>query len=298
MELTKGGDTSADLSNDLNVITAEINAYQRVAGEAIFEIGRRLHHVKYHPCEYGLPEGKDQAGNTIVARGAWGEWLADMDIPADTSQRFIKIYDELVKGKTVSGRYYELGVKALYEIAQIPETDREKPHAIPSTGETKTIDEMTVRELREVKKALKDAETRATQAEQRERMAQRDADILRDTLEAIEEREPEVRTEYVEVEAKPDDTRPYGVKLGDEIYAAFDELSEWQKKYSWILTDRDEFKLLAEANPDFAREFNRLDKFWRQLSDAFHSVESKGVYNSQAVKSADIIDGEFTEVIY
>lgn len=38
----KGGDTQAALSNDINIITAEVNAYQRVAGEAIFEIGGRL----------------------------------------------------------------------------------------------------------------------------------------------------------------------------------------------------------------------------------------------------------------
>src|SRR5699024_1621011 len=138
-----------ELSKDINTITAEINAYQRVAGEAIFEIGRRLHRVKYNPSEYGLPGGKDKHGNTIVARGAWGEWLESVNITADASQRFIRIFTELSEGSTVSGRFNGLGVKALYEIAQLPPEHREAEH-VTSKGEIKTPDEMTVKELREL----------------------------------------------------------------------------------------------------------------------------------------------------
>ncbi|MGN4883467.1 hypothetical protein ACTFST_10935 [Bacillus cereus group sp. MYBK106-1] len=47
------------LSNDINIITTEINAYQRVAGEAIFEIGRRLKEGHDNPKKYGLVGYKD-----------------------------------------------------------------------------------------------------------------------------------------------------------------------------------------------------------------------------------------------
>ncbi|MFB4471803.1 DNA modification methylase [Oceanobacillus caeni] len=136
------------LSNDINVITAEINSYKQVAGQSIFEIGKRLKHVKYHPSEYGLPEGKDKNGSTIVARGAWGSWLENINIEDHQARRYMTVAGEL----TNRGMSHDKGLDALYLIATIPEQEREQQHKIPSTGETKTVDEMTVRELREVKK--------------------------------------------------------------------------------------------------------------------------------------------------
>ncbi|MGM0967017.1 MAG: DUF3102 domain-containing protein [Bacillota bacterium] len=122
------------------MITAEINSYKQVAGQAIFEIGRRLKHVKE---------------NDLV-HGEWMKWLESVEIDTFQASRFIKVFDNLSESNLRPGA--NLGLKALYEIASFPEGSRNVPHQIPSTGETKTVDEMTVRELREVKKALKEAE--------------------------------------------------------------------------------------------------------------------------------------------
>src|SRR5690606_15628514 len=119
---------STELSTDINVITAEINAYQRVAGEAIFEIGKRLHYVKYHPAEYGLPEGTDKHGNTIVARGAWGEWLAEMGIHTNVAHRTMTIYEEVSDGKMAMSP--NKGLNVLYEIATLPPEAREVEHEV------------------------------------------------------------------------------------------------------------------------------------------------------------------------
>jgi hypothetical protein len=127
------------LSDDLNVITAEINSYKTIAGQSIFEIGRRLKHVKEND----------------LAHGEWGKWCESIGISRSQATKFITVYQEIGGNDST---WNHLGTQALYLIATIPEEDREKTHTIPSTGEQKTVDEMTVRELREIKKALKQAE--------------------------------------------------------------------------------------------------------------------------------------------
>ncbi|OLN23709.1 hypothetical protein BTO30_02940 [Domibacillus antri] len=143
-EVQKGGAT-VSLSTDINVITAEINAYKQVAGEAIFEIGRRLKHVKEND----------------LAHGQFTEWVEQSaGIPYRQANRFMKVVNELTDEKMTTSS--DLGLNVLYEIATMSEESRDQPHVV--NGVEKHVHEMTVRELREVKKALKEAEQAARQS--------------------------------------------------------------------------------------------------------------------------------------
>ena len=124
-----------ELSTDLNVITAEINSFKQIAGQSIWEIGRRLNYVKEHD----------------LVHGQFIEWVNSIGFDRTEAYRFMKVANELPNVDTLQ----HLGTTALYLITQIPEEERDKQHTT-SKGETKTVDEMTVRELQELKKQLKE----------------------------------------------------------------------------------------------------------------------------------------------
>lgn len=159
------------LSNDLTTIETEIKSYQNIAGQSIFEIGRRLKHVKE---------------NDLV-HGEFGKWLETINLNQSTANKMMKVSSELN-----SYTYTNLGLNALDMIATLPEPERTKEH-VTSKGETKTPDEMTVRELRELKKQLKEEK-------QRNESLSKQAELANRKIEELEDAEPEVIERYMEPE--------------------------------------------------------------------------------------------------
>lgn len=118
------------LSNNLSQIEFEISHHKQIAGQSIWEIGRRLNHVKEND----------------LAHGKFMEWLNKINLNWSEANRMMKIAKELPNYSTLSN----LGSTALYLIATLPDEDKEEQIQRIEDGDTPTV-----RELQEVKKKLK-----------------------------------------------------------------------------------------------------------------------------------------------
>lgn len=130
------------LSNNLSQIELEINHHKQIAGQSIWEIGRRLNHVKEND----------------LAHGQFGEWLNKVGLNYREANRMMTVAKQLPNVTTLS----DLGSSALYLIATLPEEEKREQIEKIEQGDTPTV-----RELQEVrrKSKLKDQAIKALEDE-------------------------------------------------------------------------------------------------------------------------------------
>lgn len=256
------------LSDNLQQIELEIQHHKNIAGQSIWEIGRRLNHVKEND----------------LAHGQFGKWLEKIDFSHYVANQFMKVAKELPNYSTSNN----LGINALYLIATLPEEEREKEHTLEG-GETKKADEMTVRELQELKKQLKEKDTQLEQAKRSEQIAI-------DKLEEEQNKEPEVIEKEIEIERIPDDYDYYksnyeATKSNYEFYKKQNEelrneMKELERRIADDSADDEEVerlkKDLKEANDKMVsrdKEYRRLDNFKKDTEEFIHKYAPMKYFN-------------------
>lgn len=118
------------LSNNLAQIEYEIREHKAKIGESIWEIGRRLKHVKEND----------------LTHGQFLNWVETVGIARNEAQKYIRIVNELSPNYET---FNNLGLSALYLIATLP--DKVKQEQIERIEQG---DNPTVRELQEVRRQL------------------------------------------------------------------------------------------------------------------------------------------------
>ena len=148
------------LSDNLSQLELEINYHKQIAGQSIWEIGRRLNHVKEHN----------------LVHGQFGEWLDTIKISHSEARKMMTIAQQLSNRSTLN----DLGTSALYLIATLPEEEKEEQIKRIEDGDTPTV-----RELQEVKRKLQ--------------LSQQANQLLRDENEKIKSSKVEVKETIKEV---------------------------------------------------------------------------------------------------
>lgn len=116
------------LSDNLPQIEYEIRFHKAKIGESIWEIGRRLKHVK----------------EENLVHGQFLDWVESIGIAKNEAQKYIKVVSELSPNYET---FNNLGLSALYLIATLPDEQKQEQIERIESG-----DNPTVRELQEIKR--------------------------------------------------------------------------------------------------------------------------------------------------
>ena len=233
------------LSNNLSQIELEITHHKQIAGQSIWEIGRRLNHVKEND----------------LAHGQFGEWLNKVGINHREANRMMKIVKELPNSTTWSN----LGNRALYLLATLPEEEKQEQIQKIEQGETPTA-----RELEEVRKKLK--------------LKDQALEAVKGELERV--KQTKTTEKVIEKEIIPDDYKATQ-ELNEKLLAKNKELSDSEKsanervqfiesQLKELMNQRQEVDEKSAKYDELTRAIEQsqgqLDNYQKQVSAYRHTI--------------------------
>lgn len=207
------------LSNNLAQIELEINHHKQLAGQSIWEIGRRLNHVKEHD----------------LTHGQFTSWIKKQGLHYREANRMMTIARQLPNVTTLS----DLGTSALYLIATLPDEAKQEQIERIEQG-----DNPTVRELQEVRRQLNLSKA------DNEELRQKNERLAEQALKGLEKK---TVTKEVVKEVVPDDytaTKQLNNTLLEKNKSLVDELDSFKrslklKEASYQLLEKETSEAIA-----------------------------------------------------
>lgn len=240
------------LSDDITQITAEIKSYQQVGGQAIVEIGRRLNWVKDHNLQHG----------------EFGDWLESVGFNWSTANKFMKIGKEFRDSESIPNR----GWAALYEIATLPESQRDRPQ-LTDGGEMKTPDEMSVSEIKQLKKQLKESKQHVETLDLAYTGIFEENQRLKANPKVVEKKVEVAPADYEQMKKQAKnmtETIDYMKKLNANLQAEINEKTDDAAKYQ---RDSEEYQRIKDQIAELQGKRSKLE---RKVNAAARVVDWKG----------------------
>lgn len=234
------------LSNNLPQIELEIQHHKQIAGQSIWEIGRRLNHVKE---------------NNLV-HGEFREWLERVGINYREANRMMTVAKKLPNVTTWS----HLGNRALYLLATLPEEEKQEQIEKIERGDTPTV-----RELQEVKRKLKlkDQALEAVKGEL-ERVK------LTKTTEKVIEKEI-VPDDYKTTQELNKQLLAKNKELSDSEQAANERVQFIESQLKELMNQRQEVDEKSAKYDELTRAIEQsqgqLDSYQKQVSAYRHTID-------------------------
>ncbi|MFS9197132.1 DUF3102 domain-containing protein [Streptococcus parasanguinis] len=225
------------LSDSISQIELEINYHKQIAGQSIWEIGRRLNHVKEND----------------LAHGKFMEWLNKINLNWSEANRMMKVAKELPNYSTLSN----LGSTALYLIATLPKEEKQEQIQRIEDGDTPTV-----RELKEVKNKLK--------------LSQQANELLRGENEALKASKVEVREIIKEVIPEDyGATRELNKRLLVKNQELSDSMKAMEERSEFINNKLNEMMAQREVVDQKSAQYDELTRAIEESQGQLNSVQKQ-----------------------
>lgn len=272
---------------DIGVITDEVLAAKRAAGDSLLTLGQRLIEAKAM-----LPHG---------------EWLPWLEGQVGFSERAAQQYMKLAQTYTNPQALADLGATKALMLLALPDGEREEfievPHAVD--GEEKTVQDMSSRELKQVlrerdeaKQELAKAEADRQAAEAAREKISADMDAANHRLEGLngeleqsrtEARQEAERAEKLERELAELRSRPVevAVEADQEAVAKAREETRAKVEAEFKLARKEAQRQVAAANEAAAHAKTELDQARREIEDLQFEVKRAENADKRAIIAAN-----------